>query len=246
MQRLGPVGDPPKHGAPILRRLAQAALWATLGMAATTATAAPVQLFGTAELRVDSLADLPQWRRVLERSEAETGSVRSCLADPTLCPSRRTAEWSRLLAAVASLPARTQIEAVHRFINSHPYRADADNYGRSDYWATPLEFFRRSGDCEDYVIAKYRSLRLLGLPAERLRMVVVQDVVRDLPHAVLAVYLAEEVLILDNLSESVLVQQRVRYYVPFYSVNETARWTHLPAPTQVAASALARVQPAQP
>jgi predicted transglutaminase-like cysteine proteinase len=215
-------------------------------MASTPVSAAPVQLWGTAELRAESLADLPQWRRVLARSAAEADSVRRCLADPARCPSRPTADWSRLLAAVAGLPTRSQIEAVHRLVNRQPYRADADNYGRSDYWATPLEFFRRSGDCEDYVIAKYRSLRLLGLPAERLRMVVVQDVVRDLPHAVLAVYLAGQVLILDNLSEAVLAQESVGHYVPFYSVNETARWTHLPAAAGVAASGLAGVQPAQP
>ena len=50
------------------------------------------------------------------------------------------------------------------------------------------------------MIAKYRSLRRLGLPAERLRMVVVQDLVRDLPHAVLAVYQGNAVYILDNLT----------------------------------------------
>ena len=147
---------------------------------------------------------------LLERADAETDIVRACVADAPTLPEPRHA-WPGRHCCAAS-PASRRVRRSRRstrFVNRWKYRADADNYGRSDYWATPLEFFRRSGDCEDYVIAKYRSLRLLGLPPDQLRMVVVQDVVRDLPHAVLAVYLGDEVLILDNLSEAVLPQQRV-------------------------------------
>ena len=35
-----------------------------------------------------------------------------------------------------------------------------------------------------------------------------------------------EVLILDNLSDDVLPQARIRNYLPYYSVNETSRWAH--------------------
>lgn len=229
-----------------MRRLAQAALVAAVGVAVHPVAAAPVSLFGTAEFRVESLAELPQWQRVLRRAEAEEGVVRACAERADRCPNRATRAWVALLRDIALLPPRAQVEAVHRFVNERKYRADSDNYGVSDYWATPLEFFRRSGDCEDYVIAKYRSLRLLGMPAERLRMVVVQDVVRDLPHAVLAVYLNGEALILDNLSASVLTQDSVGHYVPYYSVNEQARWVHTPPDAAVTAAMLGGVQPARP
>ena len=229
-----------------MRRLAQAALVAAAGMAAVPADAAPSGLFGTAEIRVDSLEDLPQWRRALRGVEAEVGLVRACMADAGRCPNRETRGWAMLLRSLAGMEPLAQVDAVHRFVNTWEYRPDADNYGRSDYWATPLEFFRRSGDCEDYVIAKYHSLRLLGLRSDQLRMVVVQDIVRDLPHAVLAVYLGEEVLILDNLSEPVLPVRQVANYVPYYSVNEAARWSHTPVTALVAAGAIGAVQPAQP
>jgi predicted transglutaminase-like cysteine proteinase len=228
-----------------LRRLVQAVLVVAAGVASNPVEAAPVSLFGTAEFRVDSLAELPQWQRVLRRAEAEEGAVRACVEHAERCPNRATRAWASLLRGVAHLSSRAQVEAVHRFVNERKYRADADNYGLSDYWATPLEFFRRSGDCEDNVIAKYRSLRLLGMPADRLRMVV-QDVVRDLPHAVLAVYIEDEALILDNLSPPVLTQDRVVHYVPHYSVNERARWVHTPADLTVTAAMLEDVQPARP
>ena len=101
-----------------------------------------------------------------------------------------------------------QLDTVNRFLNGWRYREDAANYGRRDYWASPLEFFLRSGDCEDYAIAKYVTLRQLGFAAEQLRLVVVHDVVRDLAHAVLAVYLDDQVYILDNLTRAVLPQER--------------------------------------
>jgi predicted transglutaminase-like cysteine proteinase len=50
----------------------------------------------------------------------------------------------------------------NRFLNDWRYKPDDQNYGQRDYWATPLEFLRRSGDCEDYAIAKYVTLRELG------------------------------------------------------------------------------------
>jgi predicted transglutaminase-like cysteine proteinase len=166
--------------------------------------------------------------------------------DAEACPSRGAAAWAALLRGVAGEPRLRQVREINRFINGWEYRTDADNYGRSDYWATPFEFFRRSGDFENYAIAKYRSLRLLGWPADRLRMVVVQDVIRDLPHAVLAVYLEDEVYILDNLTDAVLPQARVGHYVPYYSVNEVTRWAHTPTDALVVTSSRAAVEPVRP
>jgi predicted transglutaminase-like cysteine proteinase len=204
-----------------------AILAAAAGLAGAPALAITPGLFGTTEFEAESLRDLPQWQSVLARMAAEAAVTARCRAASEQCPTRATRAWSRLLRSLDGASPLTQLREVNRFVNGWRYRADSDNYGRSDYWATPLEFFRRAGDCEDYVIAKYRSLRLLGMPADRLRMVVLQDAARDLPHAVLAVYLGDRILILDNLSDEVLPQERLPHYLPYYSVNETARWAHL-------------------
>ena len=136
-----------------------------------------------------------------------------------------------MAGSAARLGAGAGIAAARRdqiaFVNQSVYVTDAANYGLRDYWATALEFLVRSGDCEDYAIAKYQSLRLLGWPPEALRLVVVQDVLRDLPHAVLAAYLGDAIYILDNLSDTVLEQAQVENYVPYYSVNEITRWAYL-------------------
>lgn len=145
-----------------------------------------------------------------------------------------------MLKSEAGQPRLAQLQAINQFFNQWQYRTDEQNYGERDYWATPLEFLRRSGDCEDYAIAKYVSLRQLGFGAEELRLVVLHDIVRDLPHAVLAVYLDGEIYILDNLTTAVLRQEQVSHYVPYYSVNETTRWAHVP-PTDTVASSSARM-----
>ncbi len=106
------------------------------------------------------------------------------------------------------------------------YRHDAELYGRSEYWATPREFMARSGDCGDYAIAKYFALRALGFDPDALRIVVLRDRIRGIGHAVLAVYLADDIPILDSLSGLIVSHARYRHYDPQVSMNETTRWAH--------------------
>jgi predicted transglutaminase-like cysteine proteinase len=112
------------------------------------------------------------------------------------------------------------------------------NYGADDYWASPLEFLRNSGDCEDYAIIAYVTLKTLGFDIDSLRFVVLHDKVRDEAHAVLAVYLDDKIYTMDSLVDGVLTQDRFQSYVPQYSVNETTLWAHIvPTATTVDAAA---------
>ena len=191
-----------------------------------SATAAPA-LFGTVEFRAESLAALPRWQRVLARIEDERPVYKQCRNDPEACPLRSARAWQSMVRGQKGQPRQEQLRVVNRFLNAWPYRTDLEVYGQSDYWASPLEFLKNSGDCEDYAIIKYVTLRQLGFAAEQLRMAVVRDTQRDLAHAVLAVYLDDEVYILDNLSNRILAHHEVPQYVPYYSVNETTRWAHV-------------------
>lgn len=49
---------------------------------------------------------------------------------------------------------------------------------------------------------------------------------RGIGHAVLAVYLADDILILDSLSSLIVSHSRYQHYVPQASMNETTRWAH--------------------
>lgn len=219
-----------------MRRLLETAATALLclaGLAGGEALAVPASVFGTLEIRAESHEELPQWGRVLREVAREEASYAACAAADggSACaaiPALR--DWSRLLGRLAREPRLEQLRAVNLFVNRWPYRPDQDTYGRRDHWATPLEFFANSGDCEDYAIAKYVTLRRLGVPADDLRMVVLQDTSRGIAHAVLVARATAgaDWLVLDNLSDTVQRPRDLPQYVPYYSVNETRRWAHLP------------------
>lgn len=63
------------------------------------------------------------------------------------------------------LPESERVELVNRWMNEQlAYVADV-----VDSWKSPLETVSSGlGDCEDYALAKYATLRLLGVPADRL------------------------------------------------------------------------------
>jgi predicted transglutaminase-like cysteine proteinase len=184
-------------------------------------------LFGSREVQSGNLAPFQKWTGMLARQVNE----RVLYDGP--CGSRRfnrchLQEWRRLLAEVATKDRRAQLEAVNNFMNGAPYITDPVNYGVPDYWATPLQFLGKNGDCEDYAIAKFISLRELGFDNSELRIVIVDDVNLRVPHAVLAVYLDSRILVLDNQIPRVISAELVRHYRPIYSINEDRWWRHQP------------------
>lgn len=117
---------------------------------------------------------------------------------------------------------------VNTWGNAHPYVVDELNWGMSDFWATPLEFMQVNGDCEDYAIAKYYTLRALGVPADKLRIMIVQDMnLGGIIHAVLAVRDGESLFILDNQIKEVIDAKYVLHYNPIYAVNEQQWWRYV-------------------
>lgn len=178
-------------------------------------------LFGMVELKIDRIDSIPKWGTILQRTRAE--DVLGACRSGRDCDGDRE-DWQQMIQAAAGLDKERQMIAVNDWANRMNYITDIRNWGVSDYWATPGEFIERSGDCEDFAIAKYYSLRALGWPESALRMVVVHDAVRDIPHAVLAVRLGDENYILDNLTTEPLPDRYVRQYTPYYAVNARSRW----------------------
>ncbi len=184
-------------------------------------------LFGTLEFTSASLQALPQWRRILDGMAEESSAMVDCTADSAKCTSPALRSWRELQLQAQSLGRMGKLQAVNQFFNLWPYKSDTEAFGRREYWASPTAFMARSGDCEDYAIAKYFALRQLGFNKEKLRIVVLYDRIRNLGHAVLAVYGGKDILILDSLSNFITTHTRYRHYIPQYSMNETTRWAHV-------------------
>ncbi|GEM_PF-392484 len=183
----------------------------------------PPRLFGTVEFK-GRIKSLPKWMRVLRQMTFWRGYFKDSSMDRL--PSKTA--WRKLKKNVAGKSSMEKLKAVNRFFNQWPYRLDQSNYGRRDYWATPLEFLKKSGDCEDYAIAKYYALKELGFSMDRMRIVALKDMIRNIGHAVLVVYLDDDIYVLDNQTDMVLPHTRYKHYLPQYSVNEKYRWMHVP------------------
>ena len=216
-----------------MKRFAKAAIFAIAALGVTFSTSAAAQtpaLLNTIEYRTNNLDALPKWKTALSKiaQERKTYAVSS---------SKAVRAWQAMIRDNRRARQIDQLKTVNNFINQWRYRADKQNYQTNDYWASPAEFFNRSGDCEDYAIAKYVTLRQLGFLAEQLRLVVVKDLSQNQAHAVLAAYVDGEVYILDNINRRVRAQVEVTEYAPYYSVNEQARWAHAAVPAKVASAA---------
>jgi predicted transglutaminase-like cysteine proteinase len=183
-------------------------------------------LFGYQETQQADLTPFKQWLDVLERHIRLDLPEADCTE--TRFNSCHLRAWHAFLDSIRSLPFATQLARINDYANNKKYVLDIDNYGMTDYWAVAREFLYNGGDCEDYAITKLLSLRWLGVSMDQLRIVVLQDTNLRIPHAVLAVYNNNDVLILDNQTQQVVSHRDIVHYVPVYSINETHWWIYTP------------------
>ncbi|PTD95163.1 transglutaminase-like cysteine peptidase [Pseudothauera lacus] len=142
--------------------------------------------------------------------------------------------WQRMLADTADADEAEQLRRVNEFFNRRlRFDDDLPIWGEADYWATPLESLGRgAGDCEDFAIAKYVSLRQLGISAERLRLIYVRAQIGgptsriSQAHMVLGYYASAEAepLILDNLIGEIRPASRRADLFPVFSFNSAGLW----------------------
>jgi predicted transglutaminase-like cysteine proteinase len=193
----------------------------------------PPALFGASEIRSDDLAMFTKWTAALDRAVDER-RLRDAPCTADVFNRCHLAEWRRFLAGLEDLSRMAQLNAVNRYMNRKRYVLDPRNYGVSDYWAAPGQFLSRDGDCEDYAIAKFMSLKALGFTNDEMRIVVLQDLNLGIAHAVLAVYLNGRAMVLDNQIDGVVAADSVRHYRPIYSINERSWWLHRGGPEAAA------------
>lgn len=144
------------------------------------------------------------------------------------------AAWRKMMDEARSLPDAEKLAAVNTFFNRRMlFENDTVVWQQNDYWASPLEFMGRSaGDCEDFSIAKYTSLLLLGVPNERLRMIYVRARIggagstRSEAHMVLGYYEdpTGEPVILDNLISNIRPASMRGDLSPVFSFNNAGLW----------------------
>lgn len=120
-----------------------------------------------------------------------------------------------------------KLKLVNDFFNLVPYYTDMEHWGVEDYWATPFEKLTTfGGDCEDYSIAKYFTLRELGVDDGKMRITYVKALDWDQAHMVLTYAPNPRTipLVLDNLIGEIKPANLRKDLVPVYSFNVQGLW----------------------
>lgn len=175
------------------------------------------RLFGAGEQRYGDISAFTKWTGVLARFKKDF---------PKSLNKPHVQDWMKFLASLKNKSKAEQIDAVNAYMNKVRFVADDKNYRTNDYWATPMEFLGRGGDCEDYAFAKYVSLRALGFSQDDMRMAIVYDREMRMPHALLVVYHDDDAKILDNQAPDVRVADDINRYKPIYSISQVAWFRH--------------------
>lgn len=180
-------------------------------------TSAEAKMFGKQEVKYSDIKEFKKWRSVVKKHRSELGKAKS------------NETWRTALRALKQTKSKREtLDAVNQYVNGKiRYKADKSVWGKSDYWASPLESFRRGkGDCDDYAIAKYFLLRELGFSDRDMRIVVLRDNSKNEIHAVLSVKTGGKFYILDNQFDSVMTDYEITSYEPIYSINQSNWWRH--------------------
>jgi predicted transglutaminase-like cysteine proteinase len=141
---------------------------------------------------------------------------------------QRIEDWQHLLAAQKQANELDQLDVINRFFNQRMrYVEDIDLWHQVDYWETPIEaLWKGAGDCEDYAIAKYFSLRHLGIASDKLRITYVKALRLSRAHMVLTYYTSPEAmpLVLDSLTDIIQPASQRTDLLPVYSFNAEGLW----------------------
>ncbi|HNH24356.1 MAG TPA: transglutaminase-like cysteine peptidase, partial [Accumulibacter sp.] len=138
-------------------------------------------------------------------------------------------DWYQLVMTSKGWSEDYKLQRVNDFFNKNiSFDDDISIWQQSDYWATPLETMGQGrGDCEDFAIAKYFTLRMAGVPLNKMRLIYVKAKLttpvgeNQQAHMVLAYYArpGAEPLVLDNLQSSIQPASKRHDLRPVFSFN---------------------------
>ncbi|HCD05979.1 MAG TPA: sulfate adenylyltransferase, partial [Methylophaga sp.] len=141
---------------------------------------------------------------------------------------QRVEAWQALMLEGKDLTDHEKLTVVNDFFNSNVlFVDDILLWNQEDYWATPIEMLSiGAGDCEDYSIAKYFTLKQLGVDEDKLRITYVKATNLNQAHMVLTYFENRRAipLVLDNLINEIKSANRRQDLIPVYSFNGTGLW----------------------
>ena len=137
-------------------------------------------------------------------------------------------DWQDTINDGVTLNDYDKLNLANQFANRRiRFVSDSDHWHKSDYWATPLESLgTKGGDCEDFAIFKYFTLKAMGVDESKMRLMYVRALLINEPHMVLIYFEDPKAmpLVLDNLKSKILPANQRRDLKPIYSFNGQGLW----------------------
>jgi predicted transglutaminase-like cysteine proteinase len=181
-----------------------------------------------------------KWLDVERKLDDERVQLALCDGDRDRCASPAALQLLAIVDSARAREGRARLGEINRAINlAIRPMSDLAQYGQIDVWSSPLVTFAHgAGDCEDYAIAKLVALRLAGIAAGDLRIVVMRDARSGEDHAVAAARLDGHWLILDNRRMAMVEDVYSRNTRPLFVIDQhdvmqyddTPLLANLPAP----------------
>lgn len=187
--------------------------------------------FGLAVTTLEAGTLHQKWLGLQRSIDDDMVQLALCDGDREGCISPAALRLLAIVDVARQREGRARLGEVNRAVNL-AIRAISDEaqYGETDVWASPLSSFARgAGDCEDYAIAKYVALRLAGIAAADMRILIMRDT-RGEDHAVAAARLDDRWLTLDNRRMAMIEDADIRHYRPTFVMGRDAIRQYLSAP----------------
>lgn len=186
--------------------------------------------FGVFAFAISTGSLRQKWFALKEKLDDDMVQLALCDGDRDNCASPAALKLLAIVDQARSRDGRARLGETNRAVNL-AIRATDD--GADDVWSSPLATFASgAGDCEDYAIAKLAALRLAGLAAEDLRIVVVRDTRAGEAHAVAAAKLDGHWLMLDNRRMAMVEDDNARTYQPLFVLYQSAVLKYVGEPVQ--------------
>lgn len=139
----------------------------------------------------------------------------------------RLKAWQDLINTHKNAGELSKLRATTDFFMQFKAVSDKEMWQQENYWATPIELIGRDGgDCEDFALAKYFTLKAMGVPIKKMRLVYVTSTKLKQPHMILAYYEQPDAdpLVLDNVTKWILYGSERPDLKPVYSFNSVSVW----------------------
>jgi predicted transglutaminase-like cysteine proteinase len=173
-----------------------------------------------------------KWLGVERKLDDERVQLALCDGDRDRCVSPPALRFLTIVDNARAREGRARLGEINRAVNlAIRPMSDLAQYGAIDVWSSPLVTFANgAGDCEDYAIAKLVALRLAGIAAEDLRIVIMRDTIGGEAHAVAAARLDGHWLMLDNRRMAMVEDGYVRNYRPLFVIDQYGVMQYVDAP----------------